>query len=209
MEKFVSFFLVLLVFLFSACAISARGDKPAPYEKYVDEIISSFAKDMNKEYGLVCVGSGGRMPHDVEEITIFFDAYRHATVEEARELFVNVTEKLIDKINSHEKIRPFLREYPITSRNADNISTWCRAHVYISFQKKDGSHYLDGSVASISQGKGGEIYYRAAELRKRIQPDFVFPDGKVKPSEVVEEEKLTPFMHELYEEARAIVRTRR
>lgn len=134
------------------------------------------------------------MPNDVEQISVHFQAYRHATIEEARELFVHVTEKFINKINSHEKIRPFLREYPITSQNADHIFSWCRAHVCISFQKNNESHYLDGSVAFISQGKGGKIYYSKAELHE------------IEYSHKVEQEEwLVTFFEEAYEDAQRVV----
>jgi hypothetical protein len=191
MVRFVKYF--LLIIMLSACNMP----KPAPYERYVNEIIRSFAQDMRKEYGLVCIGSGGRMPNDVEQINVYFHIYRHCTIEEARELFVNVTEKFIEKINSHEKIRPFLKEYPITNQNADHIFSWCRAQVCISFQRNNESHYLDGSVAFISQGKGGKIYYSKAELH---EVEYNQPRNRI-----VQEERLVTFFEEAYEDAQRLV----
>ena len=71
---------------------------------------STFLKEMYKEYGLECGASGGRMPYDVEEISVSLVANHSATVEQARELEIKTTERFAQIINAHEKIRPFLRK---------------------------------------------------------------------------------------------------
>ena len=129
------------------------GNKDEGYEKYVNQIIKSFSKEMEKEHGLICIGSGGKMPHDVEEIEVLFIAYKKATIEQARELEVKATEKLIKAINNHEKIRPFLREFPF---KAD------RAEVSISFRMKNEKPYPNNYVARVTQFKN-RIYYRAED----------------------------------------------
>jgi hypothetical protein len=126
------------------------------YTIYVDEIVRSFAKEMKKEFGLVCIGGGGGMPYDIEEISVKFVDYKKATIEQAREIEINGTEKLLKMINTHKKIRPYLREYPFVPK---------RARVSISFYKPDNEYYLDGSVARVSQVKG-MIYYDRAEPTK-------------------------------------------
>lgn len=123
-----------------------------PYLKYADQIIREFEKESAKEFKLVCSGNGGGMAHDVEEISVDFFAYRTATIEEARALEVAMTEKLLKKINENEKIRPFLREYPFKPE---------RATVSVSFHKRDGSSYTDGSVAQVFQVKN-RIFYSGA-----------------------------------------------
>ncbi len=128
-----------------------KQSKTEDYEIYVNQIIKSFAKDINNEFGLVCIGSGGKMPYDVEEIGIDFMSYHRATIDEARKLEITVTEKFLNAINSNEKIRPFLREYPFT------VS---RAQVSISFHQPDKRRYSDGSVAFVFQVKD-TIFYRS------------------------------------------------
>jgi len=206
MGKLGRFGIVLVFLMFCGCA---DKEDPYIYEKYVDEIIHSFAADMKKEYGLVCDESGGRMPHDVEQISISFCCYRRATVEEARELFVTVTEKFIDKINKHEKIRPFLREYPFTFRPADESFTWCRADVSIAFYKKEGSHYLDESVTLVGPARDGNIAYRKSELQRRKLPDIIELDGSVEVGDTINAERYVTFMREYYEEAIRIVHEER
>ncbi|MBS0584872.1 MAG: hypothetical protein JSR76_01055 [Verrucomicrobia bacterium] len=77
----------------------------ASYDKYVDEIISSFTKDVEKQYGVVCYGSGGRMPRDVETIKLCFNAYQRATIDEAREMVVGL---LLHQIELKKKRPLFL-----------------------------------------------------------------------------------------------------
>ena len=123
------------------------------YVKYVDEIVRSFAKEMKKDLGLVCIGSGGSMPYDVEVIEVDFVLYKKATIEDSRELEVKATEKLLKMINDHKKIRPYLREYPFASN---------RTNVSISFYKPNNEYHLDGSVAVVSHVKE-TVYYDKAE----------------------------------------------
>jgi hypothetical protein len=123
------------------------------YVKYVDEIVIGFAKEMKKDFGVVFIGSGGSMPYDVDEIDVKFIIHQRAMIEEARELEVKATEKLLQMINDHEKIRPYLKEYPFTSN---------RTNVSISFYKPNNEYYHDGSVAIVSHVKD-IVYYDKAE----------------------------------------------
>lgn len=153
------------VFL-AICAILAGGPMRAeelpPYLKHVDQVIHEFEKEIAHEFNLVGVGSGGRMPRDVEEITVKFYAYRRATIEEARSLEVAITEKFLKKINEHKQLRPYLREYPFTPN---------RATISISFCKKDNSRYTDGSVAYVSHIKNS-LYYSRADAEKQCLVDL-------------------------------------
>ncbi len=129
--------------------MQAGAEKPTEdYEVYVNQVLREFALEMKKEYGLICIGDSSRMPYEVSEIEVLFIAQRSATVEEARELEVKTTERFIEVINAHEKIRPFLEEYPFGSN---------RAKVSISFAKEDGN-YPDEGVSVVRQTKGNVCY---------------------------------------------------
>lgn len=110
------------------------------YDVYVDEIMRSVARQMEKELHLVWTGDSGMMHEQVEEIGMKFNAYRRATIEEARALELHVINKLVQAINSHEKIQPYLEERPFTYK---------RVQVSISFKGENGS-YSDGTVAHVS-----------------------------------------------------------
>jgi hypothetical protein len=198
MKKLVKYFSFLILAIVCSCSVEAEGP---PYGKYVDEIVGAFARDMRKQYGLICVGSGGQMPRNVETIGVYFYAYRKSSIEETRKLMIKAQENLVNRVNVHEKIRPYLKEYPFTWRGAD---------ISIAFHKPNSdAYYLDGSVAFVCFTKlGARIVYNAAELQTRELPGLIDQEGNILiSSEIVEEEVFVDLFTETYEEALAIVNT--
>jgi hypothetical protein len=162
--------------IFTELKVTANQYKSPIYTQYVAEVTSTFLKEIYKEYGFRSGGSGGSMPYDVEEIEVSFDSNQSATVEQARELEIKLTERFVQIINGHEKIRPFLREYPFPSS---------RVRVDISFTIPSKTKLpIDNSVLLVFQAKN-RIFYRA------INPDNQYV--------------LKPIMDEPYEEALKIV----
>jgi hypothetical protein len=153
MLKSVSFFTVVVLMILMGLKVNGKEDESPDYTQYVAEVTSLFVKEMRKEYGFECGASGGRMPYDIEEISVSLIVDKRATVEQARELEVKATERFIQIINAHEKIRPFLREYPFPSSRAD---------VSIAFErpKKRGKPFTDNDVIYVFQAKN-RIYYQA------------------------------------------------
>jgi hypothetical protein len=143
--------ILMMVIGFTLDAKEDESDDSPIYTQYVAEITRACSKQIKKEFGLECEGNGGCMPYDVEEISIGFAACQRATVEQARELEVKITERFVQMINAHEKIKPFLRETPFPSY---------RTRVGISFYQRNNTPYIDGSIAYVSQ-VNGRIYYRA------------------------------------------------
>ena len=192
----------LLIYIFVLIVglnMSAKETKSPDYLKYVGEIVDDFVNDMEKKYELHCYGSGGSMPTDVEKIDVLFISYQKSTVNDARKMEVNAVQELLRRINTHEKIRPHLREYPFGSD---------RVHVSISFRTETDNYPLDGSIAHVSIGKNN-IFYYAAEMkmtapvpltRMKSNDEFV---KEIVPGEL--QEKLIPLMEETYEEALKIV----
>lgn len=149
----ISFFAKVVLMLLMGLKVNTKEFESAIYTQYVGEVTSAFLKEVYKEYGFECGSSGGMMPFDVEEISVSLTAYRSATVEQARELEIKTTERFAQIINAHEKIRPFLREYPFPSS---------RSRVSISFRdpKKKKNSFSDNDVAYVLQAKK-RIYYLA------------------------------------------------
>lgn len=201
MQTRAKIFIFLFFILFTAAEMNANQTKPPDYEKYVDEIVKDFSNDMTSKYALHCYGSGGSMPTDVEKIEVLFISYRKSTINDARKMEVDAVQELLHRVNSHEKIRPYLKEYPF---NAD------RVNVSISFRTETDDRPLDGSVALVFLAKN-KIFYRAAEMK--MSPPI--PLTRVKSNnewtkELVPgklQEELVPLMEETYEEALKIVGT--
>ena len=133
MAKPVSLFVFFIMIILAGFPLYSKESKSPDYFKYVDEIVDAFVQDMEKTYELYCCGSGGSMPTDVEEIDVLFISYRKSTVDDARKMEVNAIQNLLHRINTHEKIRPYLREYPF---HADRIG------VSISFQTETDNQPL-------------------------------------------------------------------
>lgn len=55
-------------------------------------------------------------------------------------MIVDLMEMLAKTINEHEKIRPYLREYPFPST---------RSKIWVYFMKDKFDHYHDGSVTQV------------------------------------------------------------
>jgi len=176
--------------------LNAQGIKPREYGKYVKEIVKAFANDIENEFeGIHYTGSGGSMPKDVEKIDVIFVAYRNATVEEARKIEVTAIQKLVKRINEHEKIRPFLREYPFRPT---------RVGVSVSFRDENDERPHDGSVAYVCFAKN-IIFYDAAEIRKEMSlpgSDCRDPNNIINyPSEEELVENFVDLHEETFEEA--------
>jgi len=138
--NFGKFAIVLWLIFFATYQIYAE-DHDVDYELYVNEITRAFTKQMKEEFNLYCYGESGSMPYDVEEIGLSFKTLRRATIDEARALNIIVTERLVQAINEHKKLRPYLREYPFPSE---------RVTVSIAFYSMLNARHADGSVSYVS-----------------------------------------------------------
>jgi hypothetical protein len=196
-KKRVKLIVVWCCIVISGIQVMANEKKEENYLRYVNEITRDFVTEMEKETGLGCIGSGGSMPHDVEEIEVIFVGYRRATLEEARALTVLAIQKLLKKINAHEKIRPFLREYPFTES---------RVGIEISFQNDQARYYLDGSVAFAFNSRNRIVYNKAEKRLIKYGPTYDAETGGIySPAYEKEEERLVKLTEESYEEATKIV----
>jgi hypothetical protein len=209
MIRCVKTLVLLIAIFFIGSPLNAKESKSPEYIKYVDEIVSSFVKDMEKKYKLHCYGSGGSMPNDVEKINVLFISRQKSTVDDARKMEVTAIQELLQRINNHEKIKPYLREYPFDTN---------RVGVSISFRTKTDEYPLDGSIASVFIAKN-KIFYYTAEMRMSDPITTILMDKNNKPimdenNRHIEtlkpgepEEELVPLMEEPYEEALKIVKT--
>ena len=146
-------FSLLLIAVFSFGSLTGERkyteEQDRIKERCVDEVLNIFVQEMEREYQLSCYAIGGSMPYDVKEVGFRFSADRKISIEEARELQVRSTERLVEMINESEKIRPYLIEYPWPSS---------RVAIAVSSSKDDGSCY-EGGVSFIFQAREKLFYY--------------------------------------------------
>jgi len=160
-QKAVSF-----IFLFSGIFTSHLNAEPGKYIPheyldYVDEISMDFAREVEKEFGLTAIGFGGCMPEKVEEIGIKFYCDKEMNINNARWLMITLRQKLVEKVNRHEKIRPFLAEYPFSIQGAN---------IQLTFLENSDKNARN--VEFVFFGKKG-IYYCKFNQEKRKYDDLL------------------------------------
>jgi hypothetical protein len=199
-KNIVNFFILFFMSWFSF--LHANQDDKA-YLKYEDEIVKQFKKEMRKKYKLECWADGGSMPNKVEEIRVCFDLQKKAGIDLARELVVKAVERLTELVNNHEKIRPYLAEYPFPQK---------RIEIMISFQDKNGRKRRDGSVCKVLQVHN-KLIYKTAVMKKEFWPGTVDardPKNIIKhPDREVWVERFEYIHEEPYEEALRIVQEKK
>ncbi|NGX40130.1 MAG: hypothetical protein KR126chlam1_01471 [Chlamydiae bacterium] len=156
MKKFVK--VIFLVFVLISTNIFAKSNESESYVQIAQKLMNNFADEIEKEHGLSCIGTGGRMPYDIEEFSLKLLSHNRTSVKEARELLVRITEKFLEEINSNKKVRPFLREYPFEP---------FRAEVSIAFWENGIPGKEDGSLIHAFQVKN-QIFYYCGEEGKPI-----------------------------------------
>ena len=124
-------------------------EERAILNRSVSEVVNMFEKEMKEQFGLRCTGQGGSMPYDIQKIGVDFVLHQQTTIEEARELEIRSTERFVEIVNTHEAIRPYLRDYPWDHN---------RARVMIAFRDLKGKDYPEG-ISLIFQAKNQIIYY--------------------------------------------------
>ena len=127
-------------------------DRSSPLldERYVNEVTRNFILWATKEYDIAPYGVGAGMPYDVESIIVSFTVGHRGTKEEGRELIVKLRKRLVEMVNAHEKLRPYLREYPFTPIRAD---------VSLIFTDAKGFRTNDGTISDVIVNDKNEICY--------------------------------------------------
>lgn len=139
--SFAILLLVSTVILFCSCSNTSTTD----YEKLADKIAISTAKKLEKEKGLILLGTGGRMMNEIEIMSISFEYRKDVEIDQARKLLIEAAEEYLSEINADEKIRPYLHNYPFTPDNI-KIEIYFRG-IKLSFDKVHIAAVSDGKVS--------------------------------------------------------------
>jgi hypothetical protein len=115
--KKIFFFLALVIIM-----ISCDNETPN-YVKLAHKITNKVAKKLEKEKGLVLIGTGGGMMDDIKLMYMGFQYFKEVDLDTARKLLVYCIDEYLSAINSDEKVRPYLHNYPFTAKNIE-INIW-------------------------------------------------------------------------------------
>jgi hypothetical protein len=122
------------------------GCSSEPHVRAAERLLGKLGRDIESEYSLRFIGSGGSMPETIDELELLFSSDREGTVEEARELQRLAAQKIVAAINHDTAARPYLKQFPFPS---DNLS------ISISYPRS--------GLIALAYKKGKDIfYYRAS-----------------------------------------------
>jgi hypothetical protein len=110
-------FLFSIIILAALCFMCLFMNKTPDREKIADKITAITAKEIDKKLGLKCIGTGGGMMYDVESLFMAFVSKKPFEIDSGRKLIVECIQTYLKNVNSSEKIRPFLHNYPFDIRN--------------------------------------------------------------------------------------------
>ena len=139
--------MAMFSFLFGC---SAFGHQSPLYVKLAKQITATTAERLEKQKKLHLVGTGGEMMDDIQMMAMSFYFYSIVDADVARNLLITSVEEYLSVINTNEKIKPYLHNYPFTAKNVE---------VTIFFYNSDGSNISPGAISIATADKGKVIYY--------------------------------------------------
>lgn len=86
------------------------------YEQIADAITAKTAKKIKNEKELILMGTGGGMLGDIYMMAMSFRYCQEVDFNTARQLVVYCVEEYLSAINSDEKVRPYLHNFPLQQK---------------------------------------------------------------------------------------------
>lgn len=173
---------ILLVFFAVILTLSPslKGHKKGVnYVNLACKLNMGAAKKLAKRHGMKIVHESSGLMDSVNMLGFGLDINRPLTREEARVILLDCIQELITTVNENEQIRPFLKNYPFTTKNI-------RVSVYSS--QPDWGFVYDPYITVASISESNEVYYRTKD--KDPAKKYVYKNE----------------YHESYEEALALVK---
>lgn len=124
------------------------------YDDTVREFRAKTAKKLEKKHQMDCIAVAGGM---LGTIGISFQIHHPMDRNEARERLVDCVEDLLTAINENEEIRPFLKNYPYTTKNVE---------ISIFSNYEDGKEVFDPYIRVVSLASSDTIYFSTKEPNK-------------------------------------------
>jgi hypothetical protein len=130
--------LISSMLLAGSSLLANMGD--GPHCREADRVIRDFAKRIEEQKGLVLTGFGGQMPHEIRTLGASFCVRQPLDEAAARALYLELVQDFVAAVNRDKAIRPYLADYPITSRQVE---------IVLSLQDEKGKMRRDGSLCMI------------------------------------------------------------
>ena len=134
-----------------------KSKKTRDYEDMANEISAKVAKKLVNKHQMDWIGEGGGMMGSVYMIGLSFQIHHPMDQAEARARIVDCVEELLAAVNANEEIRPFLKNYPFTTKNVE---------VAIFTNYPDGKEVFDPYIRIVSVDQCDSITFRTKEPNK-------------------------------------------
>jgi hypothetical protein len=137
------------------------------YADIAREIRGKVGKKLSKKHQMDLIGIGGGMIKTVNLICLSFQIDHPLERGEARYLVVDCVEELLNAINNNEEVRPYLKNYPFTTKNVQ---------IAIFSINPDRSDVYDPYITVASINESDKIYYRTSDsITNRYKHEYTEP----------------------------------
>ncbi|MBT7264242.1 MAG: hypothetical protein HN831_02040 [Waddliaceae bacterium] len=144
-------FLLAFLALFS-CGTNDPFKRLEPeHIKAFNRMIAPFIEEMKNTEDLSPTIVSGELMDRVNTVALHFKSYESLSLEECRELYVSCTQRLLDYINNHEEILPYLAIYPFTENEIEFA---------IAFNKPGTYERVDNKFIAYVSNINGKVCYR-------------------------------------------------
>lgn len=137
--------LIIIIPMITSC-IATSGDPD--YSVLAQQIVGAYAIEAKKNRGLSVGGYGGSMASDLKRVFVNFNGNQKIDVAQARRLYVEIIDGLLDGFNKNKEIRPYLLNYPFTYKNLE---------ITLSFTDDQNHHMSNGYIAFVFISKKDEV----------------------------------------------------
>lgn len=127
----------------------------SPAQREVHRFSNEFCNKMRQKYHVSCSGYGSKMKYNI--IDIPFTSFDRLSIDEARILYVNIMEQLLNDINHDVDIRPYLQSYPFTIEGP---------RLRINFQDRLTRDSIEKPFVESMSLSNGKINYMGLEKQK-------------------------------------------
>ena len=150
--------LILGLLFLTSCEMDFDDRDHALY--MINEINYKISNKTVKDKQLYLIGVGGSSMLGIDMRSLDFYYYRdeELKIEEARKDIVEIVSKYLQEINQKKELRPFLRNYPFTTKNVEII--------FFVMTAKAGN-VPDGALHIIEAMNGKISYYIAPFIPQR------------------------------------------
>lgn len=123
-----------------------------------DAIVSQYLKTMPRKFE--CCGSGGSFTGEVRYAHPVITIREKVNIDEARNILITESKKLMSLFNANKQIRPYLHDFPVTYKNI------CFS---FGFEDKQGKEHVDGSVVHAFVTNKGVFYSKCNPETQQLE----------------------------------------